>query len=96
MVKHLLTGKEFEILRPDRTVVIKYVEDLTSTQDGEGSIGTMYKNTSGAAGAFFIERLGVGTYYLHEINPDKWFKLEVKKDEEAEVTPTTMPDIFKD
>ncbi|MCR5343358.1 MAG: hypothetical protein K6E70_08355 [Butyrivibrio sp.] len=91
-----LTGKKFEILRSDGTAVIKYLEDLTSMQDGAGAPGTMSESTSGAAGAFYIDRLPIGTYYLHELSPDKWFKLEVKKDEEAVVTSTTKPDIFNE
>ena len=75
-----LSGKYFEILRPDRTVIFTNPEDLKQYQSGKGEPGTMQKRVSGNAGAIYIGKLGLGTYYLHETNEGRWFKVEVTDD----------------
>ena len=79
-----LMNKEFEILRVDKTVVSTNLDELMKYQGGKGKIGTMQKRVSGDAGAFYISKLSLGTYYLHEISPEAWYKIEVT-DEEGKV-----------
>ncbi|WP_022761127.1 prealbumin-like fold domain-containing protein [Butyrivibrio sp. AD3002] len=89
-----LSGKEFEILRPDKTVIASSLEELKKYQSGNGALGTMQKRKSGDGGAFYIGKLSLGTYYLHEISPEKWYKIEVTEVDgyvKPIITDTTNP-----
>ncbi|WP_026491058.1 SpaA isopeptide-forming pilin-related protein [Butyrivibrio sp. XPD2002] len=66
-----LTGPKFEIYRSDGLRIL----------NGENESWT-----AGAAGAFYIGKLSVGTYFLHETanggaGSDCWIRIDVEKDE---------------
>ena len=64
-----ISGKEFDILMKDKETVLKPKDLLDEYPNGLKNL------TSSSSGVFFCGVLPYGTYYIHEKDPEKYFKL---------------------